>query len=109
MNLAPSFGFGENFVKISLYLYTLYKLRDFYHGHYSMPVDMECYQATIDLFLFVRRCRKHMFENGNYVQENLFDILDLVSEINENIFVQTAQFEILKIIVDEYVIQENEP
>jgi ankyrin repeat protein len=50
-----------------------------------------------------------MTENDHYIQDNMFEMLEMVSVIHNDLFIRTVQFEIVKIIVDEYTIKENVP
>ncbi|CAF1348586.1 unnamed protein product [Rotaria sordida] len=89
-------------------IYTLYKLGHFYHGKSSIPINMKYYRATIDLFLFIIQCQKQIFENEYYIRESMFNILEMISKINNDIFIQVIQWEILKIVVHEYILKANE-
>jgi len=90
-------------------LYTLYRLRYFYGNFDSLPVNMECYRATVDLFLFALQCHKQTSENDEYIQQNMFDILTMSSKMHNNLFIRTVQVEILKIVVEEYLMKTHEP
>jgi hypothetical protein len=91
-------------------VYALYRLRSFYYSTYSMPVNMKYYRATVDLCLFVIQAWKQMSENEYYLEQNMFDVLEMVpQEVNQNVFIQTVQCEIYKIVIDEYIVQANKP
>ena len=90
-------------------VYTLYQLLYFYHGSTPMPVNMEYYRATVDLLLFVIQCQKQTFENVDNLRRTIYHIVEMSPKINKDMFIQTAQWEILKIVVGEYVRRSNEP
>jgi hypothetical protein len=90
-------------------IYTLYRLKYFYGPCSSTCVNMKCYRTTIEFFLFVFQCRKQISDDDDYIQRDLFDILGMISEIHKDLFIRTVQLEIVKIVVDEYVLRETEP
>ncbi|CAF0987703.1 unnamed protein product [Adineta steineri] len=90
-------------------IYTLYQLNHFYHGHSSTFVNMKYYRAIVDLFLFAIQCRKQAYNEHYDIRKIMFEVLQLIPEINNDIFIQTAQREILKIIIDECNIISNQP
>jgi hypothetical protein len=91
-------------------IYTLYRLQQFYHSICSWPVNMRCYRAAVDLCLFAIQSWKQVSENEfHHIEQIMFDILDMVLKVNQDVFIQTTQWEILKIVIDEYVMKENGP
>jgi hypothetical protein len=90
-------------------IYAIYRLRSFYsRDTSSMPVNIEYYRATVDLCLFAIQSWKHVPGSENYIEPNAFDVLDMVGEVNEDVFIQTAQWEILKIVINEHGREANE-
>ncbi|CAF0821960.1 unnamed protein product [Adineta steineri] len=90
-------------------IYTLYQLNHFYHGHSSTLVNMKYYRATVDLFLFSLQCRRQAYNDDYNIRKIMFELLQLIPEINNDIFIQTAQWEILKIVIDECNTISNQP
>jgi len=96
---------GNGGCRVEYFLtFTLYRLRYFYNINSSRPINMDYYRAITDLFLFVIQCHKQMSDNDHYV----FDLLEMISKIHNNLFIRTVQLEILKIVVDEYAIKANQ-
>jgi hypothetical protein len=90
-------------------VYTLGRLKYFYGFISSRPVNVECYRAILDLFLFMLQCYKLTLDTSNYIQRNMFEMLRSISKIHNDLYIRTAQFEILKIIVDQYDRKANQP
>ncbi|UJR13341.1 hypothetical protein I4U23_000359 [Adineta vaga] len=87
-------------------IHALYRLRDFFDSSISLPpVNMEYYQAIVDLYLFTIQSWKHVSDRVYYLDDNMFDVLEMISEKNSDIFLQTIQWEILKIVIDDYFMQ----
>ncbi|CAF3635622.1 unnamed protein product [Rotaria sp. Silwood1] len=89
--------------------YTLYNLGHYYHGRFLNPVNMKYYRVTVDLFLFVIQCQKQMFENEQYIRESMFSVMEMISKTSNDMFIPVIQWEILKIVVHEYIIKASEP
>ncbi|UJR13342.1 hypothetical protein I4U23_000360 [Adineta vaga] len=85
-------------------IYTVYRLEYFYHGrHCSLLLNMKFYRTTVDLFLFVIQCQKQTLTEADRIKRMMFDMLEMIEQIHTDIFIQTAQWEIVKIILDEYL------
>ncbi|CAF0822020.1 unnamed protein product [Adineta steineri] len=70
---------------------------------------MKYYRAIVDLFLFAIQCRKQAYNDDYNIRKIMFELLQLIPEINNDVFIQTAQWEILKIIIDECNTISNQP
>jgi hypothetical protein len=99
----------REYIVDGLLIRTLYQFEGDRRTRISASVNMECYRATIDLFLFVLQCRKQMPGGDLYIQQYIYDILGMVLEISNDFFIGTFQLEILKIVIDECVIKQNVP
>ncbi|CAF3348847.1 unnamed protein product [Rotaria socialis] len=101
---------GNGGCKLAFFLvYTLYKLQYFYHGIYPGPVNMKCYRVLVDIFLLVIQCQKRIVDNEGSIRRTMLDILKMICQINNDISIQVIQWELLKIVIDEYVTIANEP
>jgi hypothetical protein len=102
---------GNGGCKVEYFLtYTLSRLQYFYNGTaWSGPVNIECYRAIVNLFLFILQCHKLTADTSDYIQQNMFEILESISKIHNDLYIRTAQFEILKILVDQYDVTANTP
>jgi hypothetical protein len=48
-------------------------------------------------------------DTSDYIQQNMFEILESISKIHNDLYIRTTQFEILKILVDQYDVTANPP
>jgi hypothetical protein len=98
--------------------YSIYQLRYCYYAPPEIYVNMECYDAVIDLLLFSIQCQKQANNDENWARESLFNILKMFSikrvTYGNKVFIQNVRWAILEIIIDENVLtstvtwQENE-
>jgi hypothetical protein len=97
----PCYGGGYKF---SIYEFLLY----YYYHNTSNYINTKCYQGLVDLILFTTQCQKYLSDEKNWIEKIIFIILDVFSKsrfIKKNdIFIQTTQLEILKILLDEYML-----
>jgi hypothetical protein len=86
-------------------IYSVYQLQYWCYTPPDVYLNMNCYHAVINLLLFGIQCQKQVDNNDSWAVGRLFDILTIIpsNELNEknDPFVQSVQWEILKIIVDE--------
>jgi hypothetical protein len=92
----------------SVWYFLFYAIYQLQYRNYAPPdifVNMRCYQAVIDLLLFSIQCQKQANHDENWAQESLFDILRMISTdevINQStLFIQSVQWKILEIVVNE--------
>jgi hypothetical protein len=88
--------------------YSIYQLQYYYYTPPDVFINMKCYNAVIHLLLFAIHCQIQTNSDEQWARESLFDILkmipsDEVSNKNE-LFIQSIQWEILKIIIDQYIL-----
>ncbi|CAF1000934.1 unnamed protein product [Rotaria magnacalcarata] len=101
---------GNGGCKLAFFLvHTLYKLQYFYHGRYPVPVNMKYYRVVVDIFLLVIQCQKRIVGNEDSIRRTMLDILEMICQVNNDICIQVIQWELLKIVIDEYVTIANEP
>jgi hypothetical protein len=69
---------------------------------------MRCYRGTIELFLFILRCYQQTSGSAYDIQSMMFDLLEMIPEINQDMFIRTAQWEIFRIVANESASHSNE-
>ncbi|CAF1136478.1 unnamed protein product [Adineta ricciae] len=89
--------------------YSIYHLQYWYYTPPDITVNMECYQAVLQLLVFSIQCHKqNSAQNEKWPRESLFAVLKMVgeTEINQqnNLVIQTVQGEVLNIIVEENIV-----
>jgi hypothetical protein len=89
--------------------YSIYQLQYWYYTPPDICINMKCYQAVIHLLLFAIQCQKQVTNNENWARQSLFDVLSMISANQNELFVQSVQWEILKILVHENVLTEMTP
>ncbi|CAF2785736.1 unnamed protein product [Rotaria sp. Silwood2] len=99
---------GNGGCKVWYFLfYSVYQLQYFYYTPPDVFINMKCYRAVLDLLLFAIQCQKHAFNIQRWAEESIFDILDMIYSIElaykNGILIKTIQYEILNIIIDNYV------
>ena len=100
-------GNGGSKVRFFL-IYAINRLQSFYWGSRSSTVNMNCYRAVVELFLFVLQCYQQDSFDDNYARDNLFDMLEFLMKNSDNFYVRTTQLELIKILVDQYNMQDNQ-
>lgn len=85
--------------------YSIYRLQYFYSKSCVSSIDMKWYQAIVDLLILVIKCEKLVINYPNWLQECIFDMLDVLPSVksisDKDPFVETIQYNIMKIILDE--------
>lgn len=99
-------GNGGSTVRFFL-IYTMNRLQSFYCNLGSSPVNMDCYRAIVDLFLFVLQCYQQSSFDGHSARDNLFYMLEYLTTISDVSFIRTIQLELTKILLDQYNNQAN--
>lgn len=88
--------------------YSIYQFQYYYYTPPDISINMTCYNAAVDLLLFAIQCQLQTNENENWIHESLFDILKMIPSAelsNKNsLYIQSIQWEILKLIVDQFVL-----
>ena len=100
-------GNGGSKVRFFL-IYTINHLQSFYCSLGSSPANMDCYRAIVDLFLFVLQSYQQSSLDDHYARDNLFDMLEYLTKISDNSFIRTIQFELTKILLEQYKAQANQ-
>ncbi|CAF1590667.1 unnamed protein product, partial [Didymodactylos carnosus] len=92
-------------------LFSIYRLQYFYSHSSSDSINIQGYQAAVDLLLFIITCLKHVFNEKCWELNSFLDTSVMITsrdlESDHKIIVQTSQMEILKIILDEYSRKET--
>jgi len=86
--------------------YSIYQLEYYYYTPPDIQINMKCYNVVVHLLLFAIQCQIQTNNDENWARESLFHILRLFpsdEHSNKNeLFIQSVQWEILKIIIDQY-------
>jgi hypothetical protein len=106
----PCYGGGYNFSIYEYLLYSLYRLEYSYYHNSSNSVDIKGYRALVDLIICVIHCQKKSSDDENWIRKIILMVLDVFSKskpVKDNqIYIQTTQIEIFKILLDEYMLLE---
>lgn len=92
-------------------LFSIYRLQCFYSHNSSDTINIQGYQAAVDLLLFIITCLKNVFNERCWELTSFLDtsmmITSPVLDPDHKIIIQTSQMEILKLILDEYSRKET--
>ncbi|CAF1295423.1 unnamed protein product [Adineta ricciae] len=94
--------------------YSIYKLQYWYYTPPNITVNMECYQAVLQLLIFAIQCHKqNSARNEKWPRESLFAVLKMIGKTEtspqNNLVIQTVQREVLNIIVEENILMPALP
>ncbi|CAF4324433.1 unnamed protein product [Rotaria sp. Silwood2] len=91
--------------------YSIYRLKYYNNQTSSNSINIQCYRGAVDLLLFTLQCLKYVSIDKFWKNQSFLDILQMISSIQLNIdheiFVYTSQIEILKILLDENILNET--
>ncbi|CAF0897608.1 unnamed protein product [Adineta ricciae] len=89
-------------------LHNIFRLKPSSHNISSEPVNMEYYRAIVDLSLFTIQSWKYVPDQIYYIEDNMFDVLGMISEVDQDTFIRNAQWEILGAIINDYFLNSYE-
>ena len=100
----PCYGAG--------YRFHIYEFLLYYHYHHrTHSLNGKDCRALVDLILFSTQCQNYLSNGDNWMEKIILMILDVLAKnqlINKlDIFTQTAQIEILRILLEEYGLRED--
>jgi hypothetical protein len=91
--------------------YAIYQCQSFNGRRLSSCLNIQYYQAVVDLLIFVIQCLNYERVDANWGIYSYLDLLEYISpiqfSIDQEIFVYTSQNEILKILFDENILNET--
>ncbi|CAM4828893.1 unnamed protein product [Rotaria magnacalcarata] len=96
---------------IHFLLCTIFQRRFIYNKHQSSTSNLYYYQSFVDLFLLSIQCRRSITIEKNWAETYFFEILYRITaekdriDKHSDIFIQTTEVELLKILQDEYYLQ----
>ena len=83
-------------------IYSVYRLKSFYASSTSGFVSMKYYRMTVDLLLFAIQCQRLSANDDKWIEKGLFEALSAISVIHGDVFIASSQWEILKILTEQY-------
>lgn len=96
-------------------LYVIYRLR-YIHGDHvdpNRPINMHWYVAVLDLLLFALHCLNNLPDEKLWAKDSLLSISSMISFTepltDREIFIHASQKEILRIILDQYTLNDTTP
>ncbi|CAF1286610.1 unnamed protein product [Rotaria sordida] len=97
---------------VHFFLYcSMYQINTIHSDRTITSINMECYQAILDLLLFTIQFLKHLFRNEVWAKIYLLDIFNMITLTNvvtkHEIFIEASQIEILNIILNEYSLEDK--
>ncbi|CAF3934433.1 unnamed protein product [Rotaria sordida] len=97
---------------VHFFLYcSMYQINTIHSDRTITSINMECYQAILDLLLYTIQFLKHLFRNEVWAKIYLLDIFNMITLTNvvtkHEIFIEASQIEILNIILNEYSLEDK--
>ena len=83
-------------------IHSLYRLTPFYTCSKTGFVNMKYYREAVDFLLFAIQCKRQSTNDDEWAEHGFFGVLSAISVIHDDMFIATSQWEILKILTDQY-------
>ncbi|CAF3344996.1 unnamed protein product [Rotaria sp. Silwood1] len=91
--------------------YSIYHINNIHSHKIITSINMQCYQAALDLLLFTIQCLTHSLNDEIWAKIYLLDILNMLNftnvVTNHEIFIEASQIGILNIVLNEYSFEDK--
>ncbi|CAF0796478.1 unnamed protein product [Didymodactylos carnosus] len=91
--------------------HAIFTLQDFYRSSRSLPINIQKYQIVLELLLFIIQYLKQISNNKLWAKDCVSNCLRVVTSINhevdEKMYIQYSQMEVLKMLFDEMMRQDR--